>query len=57
MVSTSQREEQSLKSAWKHQQQLFNQLTALRTVKPEEQNDSNNRSYEVIYAYRFLLMF
>ena len=48
MVTTSQRDEQGEVS--KHNQQLFNQLTALRTVKPEDENDNNIRNYEVIFA-------
>ena len=51
MVTTSQRDEQGLKEVSKHNQQLFNQLTALRTVKPEDENDNNNRNYEVIFSY------
>ena len=57
MVTTSQREEQGLKGVSKHHQQLFNQLTALRTFKPDEQNDNNNINDEVIFTFKSPLVF
>ena len=57
IVTTSQREEQGFKGVSKHHQQLFNQLTALRTVKPEDEKDNNNRNIEVIFAFKSPLVF